>query len=190
MRKILLICALSWATLAPLPAMRRAAGGCDPGQCPAAADRHSRFSRRRIPEPSWAPISPAWCAPISSARACSSPLDPKAFVDHITNINVAPNFANWRVINAQGLVAGQVTAAARRPAARRFPAVGCLWRKPDAGAAILHHSRKTGGASRIWSRTPSMSASPARRAISTPASSSFRKSGPAIKRDQAAGGDG
>jgi TolB protein len=30
------------------------------------------------------------------------PLDPKSFVDHITNINVPPNFANWRVINAQG----------------------------------------------------------------------------------------
>src|ERR1700744_3687493 len=37
------------------------------------------------------------------------PIDPKAFVDHITNINTVPNFANWRVINAQGLVAGAVT---------------------------------------------------------------------------------
>jgi TolB protein len=36
------------------------------------------------------------------------PLDPKAFVDHIVNVNAAPNFANWRVINAQGLVAGDV----------------------------------------------------------------------------------
>jgi TolB protein len=36
-------------------------------------------------------------------------IDPKAFVDHITNINTAPNFANWRVINAQGLVAGEVS---------------------------------------------------------------------------------
>jgi TolB protein len=37
------------------------------------------------------------------------PIDPKAYVDRITNINVAPNFTNWRVINAQGLVTGQVT---------------------------------------------------------------------------------
>src|ERR1700742_3306567 len=37
------------------------------------------------------------------------PIDPKAFVDHITNINTVPNFANWRVINAQGLVAGSVS---------------------------------------------------------------------------------
>jgi TolB protein len=35
-------------------------------------------------------------------------LDPKSFVDHIPNINVPPTFANWRVINAQGLVTGQV----------------------------------------------------------------------------------
>jgi len=36
------------------------------------------------------------------------PLDPKSFVDHIVDINLAPNFANWRVINAQGLVTGEV----------------------------------------------------------------------------------
>jgi TolB protein len=36
------------------------------------------------------------------------PIDPKAYVDHVTDINVAPNFANWRVINAQGLVTGEV----------------------------------------------------------------------------------
>src|SRR5471032_204557 len=37
------------------------------------------------------------------------PIDPKAYVDHIGNINTVPNFNNWRVINAQGLVAGAVT---------------------------------------------------------------------------------
>ena len=36
------------------------------------------------------------------------PLDPKSYIDHISNINVAPNFQNWRVITAQGLVTGQV----------------------------------------------------------------------------------
>ncbi len=36
------------------------------------------------------------------------PLDPKSFVDRVTDINTAPNFANWRVINAQGLVTGEV----------------------------------------------------------------------------------
>ena len=38
------------------------------------------------------------------------PIDPKAYVDHVTDINVVPNFTNWRVINAQGLVTGAVVA--------------------------------------------------------------------------------
>jgi TolB protein len=37
------------------------------------------------------------------------PLDPKSFVDRIANIDTVPNFANWRVINAQALVSGSVT---------------------------------------------------------------------------------
>ena len=37
------------------------------------------------------------------------PLDPKSFIDaRSTDINATPNFANWRMINAQGLVTGQV----------------------------------------------------------------------------------
>jgi len=36
-------------------------------------------------------------------------LDPRSFIDTIKDINTTPNFANWRVINAQGLVTGQVT---------------------------------------------------------------------------------
>jgi TolB protein len=38
------------------------------------------------------------------------PLDPKSFVEKLSNINVPPQFANWRVIAAQALVAGQVQA--------------------------------------------------------------------------------
>ncbi|HEY0283139.1 MAG TPA: Tol-Pal system beta propeller repeat protein TolB [Rhizomicrobium sp.] len=34
------------------------------------------------------------------------PLDPKSYIDKVTNINVVPNFANWRIITAQGLVTG------------------------------------------------------------------------------------
>ena len=37
------------------------------------------------------------------------PLDPKSYIEQIKNINAAPTFANWRVINAQGLVTGQAT---------------------------------------------------------------------------------
>jgi len=43
------------------------------------------------------------------------PLDPKSFIDKVTNINVAPYFANWRIITAQGLVTGQ---AAMQPDGR------------------------------------------------------------------------
>lgn len=35
------------------------------------------------------------------------PLDPKSFIEKVTNINVAPGFSNWRIITAQGLVTGQ-----------------------------------------------------------------------------------
>ena len=35
------------------------------------------------------------------------PLDPKSFLEQVKDINAPPNFANWRVINAQALVTGQ-----------------------------------------------------------------------------------
>ncbi len=35
-------------------------------------------------------------------------LDPKSFIEKISNINAAPQFGSWRAINAQALVAGQV----------------------------------------------------------------------------------
>src|ERR1700742_1562613 len=35
------------------------------------------------------------------------PLSPKSYIDQIKDINAVPNFPNWRVINAQGLVTGQ-----------------------------------------------------------------------------------
>ena len=37
------------------------------------------------------------------------PLDPKGYVDHVTNINSVPNFQSWRAITAQGLLTGQAT---------------------------------------------------------------------------------
>src|SRR5690242_10906982 len=40
------------------------------------------------------------------------PLDPKSFIEKLNNINVPPQFASWRAINAQALVAGQVQAQA------------------------------------------------------------------------------
>ncbi|HUJ02120.1 MAG TPA: Tol-Pal system beta propeller repeat protein TolB [Rhizomicrobium sp.] len=43
------------------------------------------------------------------------PLDPKSFIEHIKDINTPPQYADWRVINAQGLVTGQ---AAMQPDGR------------------------------------------------------------------------
>jgi TolB protein len=37
------------------------------------------------------------------------PLDPKSFLEQVKDINASPDFANWRVINAQALVVGQAT---------------------------------------------------------------------------------
>ncbi|MGH6876761.1 MAG: Tol-Pal system beta propeller repeat protein TolB [Rhizomicrobium sp.] len=36
------------------------------------------------------------------------PLDPRSFIEQIKDINTPPNFANWRVINAQALATGTV----------------------------------------------------------------------------------
>ncbi|PLX35845.1 MAG: Tol-Pal system beta propeller repeat protein TolB [Hyphomicrobiales bacterium] len=36
------------------------------------------------------------------------PLDPKSFIQKVSNPNTAPRFADWRVINAQALVTGSV----------------------------------------------------------------------------------
>jgi TolB protein len=38
-----------------------------------------------------------------------APIDPAAFIEHITNIDVAPQFPSWKQINAQDLVTGRVT---------------------------------------------------------------------------------
>jgi TolB protein len=38
-----------------------------------------------------------------------APIDPAAFIEKVQNIDVAPRFQDWRVINAQGLVTGRVT---------------------------------------------------------------------------------
>lgn len=40
------------------------------------------------------------------------PLDPKAFLEQIKDVNTPPQFASWRVINAQALVTGSAVAEA------------------------------------------------------------------------------
>ncbi len=38
-----------------------------------------------------------------------APIDKKAFIENITNIDAPPRFGDWRIINAQALVSGRVT---------------------------------------------------------------------------------
>src|SRR6266581_2316259 len=38
-----------------------------------------------------------------------APIDPAAFIERIANIDTAPQFANWKTINAQALVTGRMT---------------------------------------------------------------------------------
>jgi TolB protein len=38
-----------------------------------------------------------------------NPIDQAAYIEHVTNIDTAPQFANWKTINAQALVTGRMT---------------------------------------------------------------------------------
>ncbi|MDR3465732.1 MAG: Tol-Pal system beta propeller repeat protein TolB [Xanthobacteraceae bacterium] len=38
-----------------------------------------------------------------------APIDPAAFIEKVTNIDAAPQFASWRTINAQAVVTGRMT---------------------------------------------------------------------------------
>jgi len=55
-----------------------------------------------------------------------NPLDPAAYLERITNIDVPPQFQNWRTINAQALITGRVT----RQGDGRLKAEFRLWDVP------------------------------------------------------------
>src|SRR4051812_43979785 len=111
MKKLLLICALflaAGAALAPLPAAAALSVDVTQGNAQplpiAIPDMIADPSQGQM----GANIAGVVRADLNRSGLFKS-IDPKAFVEHITNINVAPTFASWRAINAQGLVAGQVT---------------------------------------------------------------------------------
>ena len=106
------------------------------------------------------------------------------------DINAPPQFRQLARDQRAGAGDRAGDGAARRPPARRFPPLGHLRRKPDAGLAILHHAGELAAHRPSWSPTRSMSASPARKAISTPASCSSRNPARAAIARQAAGGHG
>jgi TolB protein len=108
MRKLLLACALLLAALAPLPALAALQVDVTQGnQQPLPIAIPDFLSADPAQVQMAANIAGVVRADLDRSGLFRS-IDPKAFVEHIANINVAPNFANWRVINAQGLVAGQV----------------------------------------------------------------------------------
>ncbi len=86
-----------------------------------------------------------------------APIDPSAFIQKGLGPDVSPNFQDWTVINAQALVVGRVSPEADGRLRVEFR----LW-DVFAGSVTLSPMRST-------------SASPARRAISTAASSSSPK---------------
>jgi TolB protein len=55
-------------------------------------------------DPQFASRCRTWWRPISSARACSEPLDRASFIDRPRDSTLPPRFQDWRVINAQAVV--------------------------------------------------------------------------------------
>jgi TolB protein len=88
------------------------------------------------------------------------PLDPAAFIDRPSDLNVAPRFADWRVLNAQALLLGRVGRAAdgrivgefrlwdvfsgRQLAAPRFAVAQHEWRRLGHLIADQVYQRLTG----------------------------------------------
>jgi TolB protein len=107
MRKLLIICALFLAALAPLPAAAALQVDVTQGNIkPIPIAIPDLLAGDPSQAQTGANIAQVVRADLQRSGLFNT-IDPKAFVDHITNINTAPNFANWRVINAQGLVTGQ-----------------------------------------------------------------------------------
>ncbi len=135
-------------------------------------------------------------AGVISADLASSglfqPLDPRSFIQNVsaTDAHRRRASATGAQINAQALVTGSVQTQGDGRLAGRVPAVGRRRRAAADRLRAIPRRSRIGGASPISSPTRSTSGSPARRAISTPASSMSPRSGPAQDRDQAAGDHG
>ena len=101
-----------------------------------------------------------------------APIDPAAFIEKITSFDTFPRFPDWKRDQRAGAGHRPRDAPGRRAAQGRIPAVGRELAASSSPASSTSPARTTGAASRTSSRTRSTSASPARRAISTPASCS------------------
>ena len=114
--------------------------------------------------------------PVPAAR--SAQLHPERLGDRRS----APRFGDWRQINAQALVTGTVQTQADGRLGVEFRLWDVLRRAAAGRLRLYDDAARTGGASRTSSPTRSTSGSPARTAISTPASSMSPRSGPAQNR--------
>ncbi len=85
---------------------------------------------------------PTWWLRTSSVPACSQPIDSKAFIEKITNPSAAPRFQDWRTINAQALVTGQVVKEADGRLRAEFRPLGRFRRPADHRPAVFHAAGK------------------------------------------------
>ena len=63
-------------------------------------------------------------------------VNPQAFIQQEIDIQSWPRFGDWRTINAQALVNGQVQTQADGRLRVEFRSMGCLCRNPDAGHGL------------------------------------------------------
>jgi len=84
-----------------------------------------------------------------------APIDPAAFVDPLAPPDGTPNFANWRPLNAQALVAGRLAQTADG-ASSPNSACGTFSPANNSPASNSSPVRRIGGASPISSPTSSM----------------------------------
>ena len=109
MRKLLLVLVLALAAVSPRPALAALQVDITDGKFQPLPIAIPDFAVAGAAGTSGADIAGVVRADLERS-GLFRPIDPKAFVDHTSNINAVPNFANWRTINAQGLVVGAVTA--------------------------------------------------------------------------------
>ncbi|MGY3121170.1 hypothetical protein ACVWXQ_005107 [Bradyrhizobium sp. S3.14.4] len=67
-----------------------------------------------------------------------APIDQAAFIERISNIDVAPQFQNWKTINAQALVTGRMTRGQDGRLKAGIPPVGRHHGPAACGPAIFH----------------------------------------------------
>ena len=84
--------------------------------------------------------SPTWSAPTSSARGCSGRSTGAPSSSRRSELRALPRFADWRQINAQALVTGEVTRCRERRSGGRVPALGRVRRHPAARPALRDHA--------------------------------------------------